>query len=88
MKGRKKPDHFVKPHNKTPGFVVQIPEGLILPQHPLSPTNCSEEPKIKALKAQGLDEAASVASYLADRELESRGRPTVGDENADEAGKK
>ena len=34
------------------------------------------------------DEAASVVSYLADRELESRGRPTVGNENADEAGKK
>ena len=28
MKGRKKPDQLVKTQNKTPGFVVQIPEGL------------------------------------------------------------
>jgi hypothetical protein len=33
MKGRKKPDHFAKPHKKTPGFVVQIPEGLFVSLH-------------------------------------------------------
>ncbi len=33
MKGPTKPDQVVNNQNKTPGFVVQIPEGLHLNRH-------------------------------------------------------